>query len=506
MSGRVFLVGAGPGDPGLLTIKGQRCLARADVVVYDYLADPGLLAFAPPEAECLLVGKHGGGQKTRQEDINALMIARAGAGKTVVRLKGGDPFIFGRGGEEAEALAQAGIEFEVVPGVTAGTAVPAYAGIPLTHREHSSSVAFLAAYEYPDKDEPAVRWKELAHSFGTLVLFMTTRQLGANMQRLLDAGLAGETPVAVIRWGTKSRQETIAGTVATIGAIAAERDLQPPALAVVGQVVALREKLRWYERKPLFGRRIVVTRARRQASSFGALLEELGADVIYFPTIEIATPESWEPLDRAVAEAGDFDWIVFTSVNGVEKFIERFDFAGRDLRELGGVRLAAIGPETARAVRALHLRVDAVPDEYRAEGVLEALGDVARMRILLPRAAGAREILPQELERRGAQVTEVVSYRSVVPQRGGDDLRRQLEAGEVDLITFTSSSTARHFADIFGADAAALLQRTAVGCIGPITADTVREIGADVAVQPAKYTIPDFAAAIRAYFAKPDAG
>jgi uroporphyrinogen III methyltransferase/synthase len=498
VSGRVFLVGAGPGDPGLLTLKGRRCLEQAEVVVYDYLADPSLLAFAPPEAERVCVGKHGGGEKTKQEDINALLLDRARSGKTVVRLKGGDPFIFGRGAEEAEELWRAGIEFEVVPGVTSGIAVPAYAGIPLTHRDYSSTVAFIAAYEY--QDEPALRWRELAKSVETLVLFMTTRQLKKNMRRLEEAGLSGDTPAAVIRWGTKARQETLTGTVATIGDLAAEQDLQPPALAVVGQVVRLREQLAWFERKPLFGRRIVVTRARRQASAFGARLEDLGADVLYFPTIEIAPPESWRPLDGAIAAVGAFDWIVFTSVNGVEKFVERFDHAGRDLRDLAGVRLAAIGPETARAVRALHLRVDAMPEEYRAEGVLEALGDVAGKSILLPRAAGAREILPRELQRRGARVAEVVSYRSVPSAGDTGEIRRALEAGELDLVTFTSSSTVRHFAEILGDAAVDLLRRTAVGCIGPITADTARELGVEVAVQPEEYTIPAFVAAIRAHF------
>ena len=280
MSGRVFLVGAGPGDPGLLTIKGQRCLAAADVIVCDYLADASILSFARPDAERVLVEQ----ARRRPEDAAGGDQRPAGGaspeGKTVVRLKGGDPFIFGRGGEEAEELARHGIEFEVVPGVTSGVAVPAYAGIPLTHRDYSSSVAFVAGYEYPDKNETAVHWSEVAKSLGTLVIFMTTRQLRDNMEHLRAGGLDPETPVAVIRWGTKARQETVVGTVATIADLAAAHGLQPPALAVVGQVVRLREKLQWFERKPLFGRRIVVTRARAQAGSFGALLEEWGAEVV----------------------------------------------------------------------------------------------------------------------------------------------------------------------------------------------------------------------------------
>jgi uroporphyrinogen III methyltransferase/synthase len=502
MSGRVYLVGAGPGDPGLLTLKGRRCLERAEVIVYDYLADRSLLAFAPPGAATICVGKHGGGQRTEQEEINRLLLEHARAGKTVVRLKGGDPFIFGRGAEEAEELARHGIPFDIVPGVTSGTAVPAYAGIPLTHRDLSSTVAFIAGYEYPEKAEPTVPWTQLARGIETLVLFMTTRQLRHNMQRLIAAGLDPDTPAAVIRWGTRAGQETIVGTAATIGDLAARRRLQPPALAVIGQVVRLRETLRWFERKPLFGRRIVVTRAREQASRFGSILEDWGAEVVYFPTIEIRPPESWEALDRAIAAIADFDWVVFTSVNGVAAFVGRLDVAHRDLRTLHGVRIAAIGPETARAVEQLHLRVAAMPCEYRAEGVLTALGDVRGRRILLPRAAGARAILPRELERRGAQVTEVLAYRSVSPQHDTGALRRALEAGEIHLVTFTSSSTVRHFAQMFPeGDILRLLANTEVGCIGPITAATAEEVGLRVALQPVEYTVPAFAEAIRAHYA-----
>jgi len=503
MKGRVYLVGAGPGDPGLLTVKGLRCLQRADLVVYDYLADVALLEHAPGGADLICVGKHGGGQKTPQEHINRLLAEGAKAGRAVVRLKGGDPFIFGRGGEEAEFLASENIPFEVVPGVSAGTAVPAYAGIPLTHRDYSSSVAFLAGYEYGEKDEPAVHWDELARGVGTLVLFMTTRQLGRNMKRLIAGGLDPTTPVAVIRWGTKTSQETLVGTAATIGEIVAARNLQPPALAVVGRVVSLREKVRWFEDLPLFGRRIVVTRARSQASALASLLEEWGAEVPCFPTIEIATPESWAPLDAAIAEVGTFDWVIFTSVNGVRSFVARLDANQADLREMKGARIAAIGPETARAIRDLHVRVDVVPNDYRAEGVLAALGNVRGAKILLPRAAGAREILPRTLRDRGAEVREVIAYRSVRPAADPTPLRAALEAGKVDMVTFTSSSTVRHFVEMFPpGEAVRLLARTAVGCIGPITADTAAELGMRVAIQPDTYTIAAFAEAIRAHFCR----
>ncbi|GIW41274.1 MAG: uroporphyrinogen III methyltransferase [Candidatus Binatia bacterium] len=497
MTGKVYLVGAGPGDPGLLTLRGRRCLEKADVVVYDYLADPSLLRFAPPGAELVCVGKHGGGPKWQQEDIHTLLVERAKAGKTVVRLKGGDPFIFGRGGEEAEELGRHGIPFEVVPGVTAGVAVPAYAGIPLTHRDHSSSVAFLAGYEYPDKAEPAVPWEHLARSVGTLVLFMTTRQLRRNMERLLAAGLDPGTAVALVRWGSRAAQTTIVGTVSDIAEKAEAARIQPPALAVVGNVVRLREKLAWFEQKPLFGRRIVVTRAREQAGELGEPLEELGAEVLYLPAIEILPPESFGPLDAAIRGIREFDLLVFTSANGVRFFFERLDALGRDIRELGPLRLAAIGSETARALERKHLRVDVVPGEFRAEALAEALGRVEGMRILLPRAVGARPFLPRELEGRGARVHEVPAYRVVRPRVDLEPLRRLLAAGEPPLLTFTSSSTVRNFLSLAREEGFLEEVRTCrVACLGPVTAETARESGLRVDVQPETYTIPAFVRAI----------
>ncbi len=508
MSGKVYLVGAGPGDPGLLTLKGRECLEKAEVVIYDFLADTGLLGFTRPDAELICVGKHGaGGLRTEQGKINRLLVEKAREGKVVVRLKGGDPFLFGRGGEEAEELARRGIEFEVVPGVTAGVAVPAYAGIPLTHRDYSSSVAFVTGYEYPDKEEPAVRWSELARGAGTLVVFMTARQLRANMERLVAGGVDPETPVAVIRWGTRAAQQTLVGTVATIAHLAEERGLQPPALAVVGGVVRLRERLQWFEKKPLFGRRIAVTRARVQAGGFAALLEEMGAEVVYAPAIELQPPDSWEPLDRALRALGGFHWLIFTSANGVAFFSRRLDELGGDIRDLQGVRIAAIGPETARAVRQLHLRVDAVPQEYRAERVLDVLGDVRGRRILLPRAAGAREVLPEELRRRGAEVVEVAAYRNTAPRRDSEQVRQRLAAGEIHLLTFTSSSTVRNFAALFSPEELDRWVRPVpVACIGPVTAEAARALGLQVVVQPAEYTVRSFAAAIGEFFGRARSG
>ena len=506
--GHVYLVGAGPGAPGLITLDGVRALERADVVIYDYLASPRLLDHAPPGAERRLVGKHGGGQHTEQAVITALLIEQARDGRTVVRLKGGDPFVFGRGGEEAEALAAAGIPFSVVPGVSSAVAVPAYAGIPLTHRDLASSFTVLTGYEYPDKAELAVHWDAVAQRGNTLVFLMTTRQLGANMAQLLAHGVPPETPAAVIRWGTTAEQETVVGTVASIGDLVAARHLQPPAIAVVGQVVRLREALAWAERRPLFGRRIVVTRPRAQATGFIDALSVLGADVLPCPTVEIVPPESWAPLDAAIDRLESYDWLVLTSANGVQMFFDRLRERGRDVRALHRARLAAVGSETAAAITARGLLVEVVPDEFRAEAVAEAMqaAGVAGARVLLPRAAVAREVLPVMLRAAGALVDEVASYRSVAPQRDMSELRALLTDGAVDLITFTSSSTVTNFLALLGADAPTLLADTPAGCIGPITADTARAEGLQVVLQPATYTIAAFSEAILAYFTGPHTG
>jgi uroporphyrinogen III methyltransferase/synthase len=502
-TGIVYLVGAGPGDPGLLTLTGRRCLERADVVLYDFLANPCLLDFAPPTAERILAGKHGGGPQMLQGEINRLLIERARAGRTVVRLKGGDPFVFGRGGEEAEALADAGVPFEVVPGVSAAIAVPAYAGIPITHRELASSVTIVTGYEYPDKPEMAVHWDAVARRGGTLILMMTTRQLAANMARLVAAGMDPTTPAALIRWGTRAEHETVVATVGTLGHQASDRHVQPPALVVVGDVVKLREQLSWFERKPLFGRRIVVTRPRAQAAGFIEALAEAGADVVPCPTIEIVPPPSWQPLDDALARLGTFDWVVFTSVNGVEKFFERLDVQGLDVRSLHHARLAAVGPETARAMSRRGLRADVMPREFRAEAVAAAMvaAGVAGRRVLLARAAVAREVLPDLLRAAGAAVEEVASYTTVPARTDVSEIRRLLQHDAVALVTFTSSSTVRNFLALLGDDATALLARTAIGCIGPITADTVRAAGLCVALQPKHYTVAAFTDAIVAFFA-----
>ena len=502
--GRVSLVGAGPGDPGLLTLRGQRCLTGADVVVYDNLSNPALLGFARPDAEIVFTGKHGTGVRLSQDEISAIVLDRARAGRWVVRLKGGDPFVFGRGGEEALECVRAGIPFEVVPGVTAAVAAPAYAGIPLTHRDLASTVSFVTGHE-SEKPEgaPAVAWDALAREGGTLVLFMSMLQLAANLRRLTDAGLPASTPAAVIRWGTTARQQVLRGTVATLPGLAAARGLRPPAVVVIGDVVRLADDLAWYERRPLFGRRIVVTRPPHQARAFATLLEDDGAEVVAVPTIATVPPADLAPVDRALARLGGYAWLVLTSQNGVEAFFERLRATGRDVRELAGVAIAAIGPQTRAAVEARGLRVALTPDVYRAEAVADALiaGGVAGRRVLLARAAGARAVLPERLAAAGAAVDDVPLYRIALP----DDAARAravLEAeARPDLITFTSSSTVTNFARLFpGRPLAEVLRGVAVGCIGPVTAATARDLGLEVDIEPAEYTIPAFAAAIRDYF------
>ena len=504
-AGRVFLVGAGPGDPGLLTLKGLAALEQAHVVVYDHLIGRDLLGLAPETAERIYVGKEAGAHSRSQEEINRLLAERALQGKTVVRLKGGDPFIFGRGGEEAEYLAARSIPFEVVPGVSSATAVPAYAGIPLTYRGVASSFVVLTGHEDPTKEGSSTRWAEVARGVDTLVFLMAMTNLQLIARRLIEHGRSPKDPAALIRWGTTADQETVVGTLGTIVADAERARLTPPAILVVGEVVRLRERAAWFEKKPLFGKRIVVTRTRQQASRFARLLEEAGAEVLRVPTIRIEPPESWESLDRALGEIENFRWVIFTSVNGVEFFRQRLDLAGKDLRSLGSARVAVIGPETAERLRRWGLIPDVIPGEYRAEGLVDLLKGEIRPgdRVLLPRAAEARALLVSELERVGARVTEVPVYRTRPVKEEADRLRRELEARRVHMVTFTSSSTARNFANLFSQEErGGLLSGVIFASIGPITAETAAQYGFETRVMPAEYTIPSLARAIIDYFRK----
>jgi uroporphyrinogen III methyltransferase/synthase len=475
-------------------MKGVERLREADAVVYDRLAPKRLLQHARPEAELIYVGKKPGAPSMPQEEINALLVELGRAGKTVVRLKGGDPYVFGRGGEEALALIEAGVPFEVVSGVTSGIAAPAYAGIPVTHRGVSTSVAFVTGHEDPTKDHPDVDWNRAANGADTLVLYMGVGRLREISAELISAGRSPETPVAVIRWGTVPGQRTVTGTLGDIADRVAEANLKPPAITVVGDVVSLREAgLDWYERRPLFGRRVVVTRARAQAGELSGQLERLGAEVLEFPTIEIRPPEDFGPLDGAIRELDSFSWLIFTSANGVDAFVERLEHHGLDIRAVPrDARVAAIGPATARRVREVGLQVDVVPKEFRAEALIEELtgGSLAGRRVLIPRALVAREILPERLREAGAEVVVPPAYESVPSSEGKEKLAGEFGAGRIDCVTFTASSTVENFAHVFGAHAAArLLSGTRVACIGPITADTARGHGIRVDAEAREYTI-----------------
>ena len=497
----IYLVGSGPGDPGLFTLKGVRCMREADAVVYDRLAPESLLAHARPDAERIYVGKKPGAPTMSQEDINALLVDLGRAGKTVVRLKGGDPYIFGRGGEEVLDLIEAGVPFEVVPGVTSGVAAPAYAGIPVTHRRVSTSVAFITGHEDPTKGKQDVDWSKVANGADTLVLYMGIGRLKEISQELISAGRTPETPVACVRWGTRPEQQTVTGTLGDIAEKVERAKLKPPAITVVGDVVALREMgLDWYERRPLFGRHVVVTRARTQAGELSQQLEALGAEVHEFPTIEIQPPNDFGPLDEAIRELDTFGWLIFTSVNGVDAFLERLAHHGLDLRSVPrAAKVAAIGPATARRVREAGLRVEVIPKEYRAEALLEEVsGDsLSGKRILIPRAKVAREVLPEKLREAGAEVVVPPAYQSVPSVEGKDELAKRLGSGEVDCVTFTASSTVENFVAAFGEEEAVrLLQGTRVACIGPITADTAHKYGVEVDIEAGEYTIPGLIEAV----------
>ena len=480
---KVYLVGAGPGDPELLTVKGRRILETADAVLFDHLAPGGLLDFVPPHAERIYVGKKKSAHAFSQEEICAMLIEHARRGQTVVRLKGGDPFIFGRGGEEAEALADAGIPFEIVPGVTTPLGIAAYTGVPLTHRDHTSAVTFVTGHAVGEIDWDKVGMAE------TLVVFMGLTTFRQIAHELMARGRSPETPAMAVRWATRPDQETLAGTLRTLPGLIEERGMKPPATIIVGEVVRLREKLNWYERLPLFGKRIVVTRAAGQAGQLSSKLEELGACVIEIPTIEIHPALDAAPLDAAIANLASYDWLIFTSANGVRFFVERLDRSAADLRSLRA-RICAIGPATRAAVEALHLKVDLMGQEYVAESLLAAFAahDLAGQRILLPRAAVARDVIPEELGRRGARVDVVEAYRTLPPEHV-----REFPAG-VDAVTFTSSSTVQNFVSLYGAHAMAGAKAVS---IGPITSGTARSLGIDIAAEAKPFTIDGLVEAVR---------
>ena len=498
------MIGAGPGDPGLITVKGRDCLAKAQVVMYDYLANDQLLRMAPKDAELIYAGKVGGEHNREQSQINQLLVEKALAGKIVARLKGGDSFIFGRGGEECEALVEAGIPFEVIPGITAAVGATCYAGIPLTHRGVTTSVAFVTGHESHGKASSEIDWEGLSLGSGTVVFYMGVKNLPHIAESLMSHGRAPETPVALIRWGTRPEQEVVTGTLLNIAEKAREAGFKAPAITVVGEVVKLRETLRWFDNRPLFGRSVMVTRGADQAGEFNAKLERLGAKVYGCPTIEITAPNSFADLDAAFRELESFHWIVFTSYNAVKYFFGRLHENGLDTRALGRCRVCAVGPKTAAALEHFGVRADLVPPDYKAEGVVAVFAemDMSGKRVLFPRGDRAREVIPDELARMGAQVTAPVAYANETPKEIPAEVLQALEERRVDCVTFTSSSTVQNLASILGENHFLhLMDGVLVASIGPVTSKSCRDLGLEVHVEPAEYTLDALTAELVGHFA-----
>jgi uroporphyrinogen III methyltransferase / synthase len=491
--GLCILAGAGPGDLGLMTLRAREAVEQAEVVVYDYLCNPEVLKWAPANAEIVYAGKKSGQHTLRQEAITQFLVDRTKEGKRVVRLKGGDPFVFGRGGEEAEALAEAHLRFEIVPGVSSAIAVPAYAGIPLTHREFASSFTVFTGHEDPAKGETVIDYRALVGSKGTLVMLMGMERLASIVPKLLASGADSQLPVALIRWGTTARQETLIGKLESI--VAASAGFEPPAIAVFGQVVELRDKLRWFERCPLFGRRIVVTRTRKQASALSAKLRALGADVYEIPTIRIEPPENLMDFGELVRDAFQYDWLIFTSVNGVDAFFDMFYRLYDDVRSIGNVKIAAIGPATAQRIKDLHLAVDLQPEKFVAEAIIDGLvklGSVENLKILVVRALGAREILPKRLAELGAIVDEAIAYRTVPETADTSGALERFREEEADLITFTSSSTVENFLAL----KLPWPSKMKMASIGPVTSETMRKHGLSVDIEASRYDVEGLVAAV----------
>jgi uroporphyrinogen III methyltransferase/synthase len=503
--GTVFLVGAGPGDAGLLTLRGAELLSGADVVVYDALVNPDLLRLAPSGAEIIYGGKRGSKPTIPQAELNELLIAKARAGKRVVRLKGGDPYVFGRGGEEAEQLADAGIEFEVVPGVSSFVAVPNYAGVPLTHREFCSKLTLITGHEDPAKEASSINWEQVAQTPGTKVIMMGTDRIGQIAEILARHGLDKNTPVAMVQWGTTARQRAVEGTLETIAEVAAAAQIGPPTVAVIGEVVKLRQKLNWFEKRPLFGSRIVVTRAREQAGELSRRLRDSGAEVLEIATIKVEAPSAREPLIDALLELNSYDWLVFTSPNGVTTFFEYFFRQFHDMRDLGGARIAAVGPATANKLKALHLQVDLMPEEALGASIAEAFSEfesVENLKICLLRAEVANRDLPEALEALGAIVDDIPVYRTVAETKDPSGAREKLLASGADWILFTSGSTVEHFHAQF--DLPALVKKfpkLRLASIGPETTKVLAAHGVEPALEATKHTsdslVDELIAAVR---------
>ena len=507
-TGKVYLIGAGPGDPGLLTVKGLAALERADVVVYDRLAHPSLLDHAPPAAERIFAGKARGQQELTQDGINDLLVEKALEGLRVARLKGGDPFIFGRGGEEALALARNGIPFEVVPGVSSAIAAPAYAGIPVTHRGIATGFTVVSGSEDPSKPESSVRWEALARSLaaqgGTLMTLMGWASIEKILDALQDAGLSAGTPVALVQWGTWSRQKTVTGTLANATAKGREAGLAAPVVAIIGEVVNLRDELAWFDNRPLFGKRVLVTRSRTQASRMCELLEDAGALAVELPAIAIAPPEDFGPLDDAVSRLSSCGWVIFASTNAVESVFDRLTEQGRDARAFGTARVGAIGPATATALEARGIRPDFTPSRSVSSAALEELAgyEWKGVSVLLPTADIGRDELAEGLSSLGANVERVTAYRTVTPPDAATRARDAFAEG-IDIVTFTSSSTVRNLLALLEEDngpGKAALSASLIACIGPVTSATARELGLRVDIEATEHTVDGLADALVKYF------
>jgi uroporphyrinogen III methyltransferase/synthase len=499
--GKVYLVGAGPGNLGLVTLRARECIEDADVIVYDHLANAQMLGWSRDGAETIYAGKSAGSHAMPQEEINRLLVEKARAGQRVVRLKGGDPFVFGRGAEEAEALVEAGCEFEVVPGVTSAIAGPAFAGIPVTHRAQNSHLTIFTGHEDPAKNETAINFAALAQLGGTQVMLMGIEKLAAITSVMRSNGVRQDLPVALVRWASTGRQQTLTGTIEDIARRATEADFSAPAIAVFGDVVSLRDHLLWFEKRPLFGKTVVVTRTRSQAGGLSRQLADLGAEVLELPTIRIEPPIDLRGFAELVQDSHSYDWIVFTSANGVTAFFDMFYKLYDDARDIGPARIAAIGPATAQRVRDYHLKVDLQPGDFVAEAVIrefQKLGDVENLRILLARAEKARDVLSEELTKLGAIVDEGIAYRTVPETRDITGARRRLLEEGADLITFTSSSTVENFLAL----GLPWPKGMRIASIGPITSKTARECGLHVDVQARRHDIEGLVEAIVDFFGK----
>ena len=500
MTGKVYLVGAGPGDPGLITVKGMRALQQAQVVVYDRLVDPVQLQAVPESAERIFVGKARGRQELTQTEINQLLVDKAAQGLIVVRLKGGDPFVFGRGGEEALELKANGLPFEIVPGVTSAIAGPAYAGIPLTHRGISTSFTIVSGSEDPSKPESTVPWEVLAKNGGTLVVLMGWASLEKILATLQKEGMPSTTPAALVQWGTWSDQKTVTGNIDNILDLGKEAGLTPPVITVIGDVVNLREELAWFDKRTLFGKRVLVTRSRSQASRLCSLLEQSGAHSVELPTIEIAPLENFSELDANLAKLPEYNWVVFASANAVDSVFERLESQGKDARALAGITIGAIGPATAQALSLRGITADFVPSRPVSETVLKELSsrDWNGVSVLLPSADIGRDELENGLTKMGAKVNRLAAYRNVTVA-GVSDLAKQAFLDGVDVVTFTSSSTVRNLVDMLDGDRQAL-EASFIACIGPVTSATARELGLRVDLEATEHTVEGLVDALTNHF------